>query len=575
MKHSIYQIPKCALACSALLLATLAASAQTTNYMIYNFNTDQVTGIWGNWFGGDFVDVSWDNTVDATPGNPTPGSMKVDLDINDDQYVLNDGLPAAHLGYSLNMVTTFSNLSFDILFSTNSAIRTNVVGVGTNGSTGVGSLDYGYMRVGASDPGGSWDQDWFYFFAIPATNGAGQPNTNWTHISIPIVGNGGLLSQQPLLDTIDSLLFGIDGNNYNNNVLSGPQTYWVDNIQFIGPVGGNPLPPPVLTAAKATPALRLFGGSGGQYSRSQLTTIDESQSWIDNGGPVSYSFTLLNDPTNPGNLDCHIFFLPLNWFNGEPISGNHDMDYHILNTLWLRVQSGTGTPTCTADISWKTNHGYFNPNHTDLLITNPTAVGTWTITFNNNSSGTVTAPGASPVPFTLSDPNIEDDFGGGMILSFGNQCNGSSANEGVPNDWAKMSVTGLLNGGFNENDDWTTETSIDPTVWDISNSNTTNSVVLVTADDVLWIEATTPIQQSLQLEVAPTLNKNGPAWQLPEFYNSFAGGTLTNLPVSSIQGSTNWTLVPSECFPTVNGQVGGTPSTTAYFQMASPGPAVQ
>jgi hypothetical protein len=39
------------------------------------------------------------------------------------------------------------------------------------------------MRVGSSK---NYDQDWFYYFAIPATNGLGQPNTNWVHVSIPL-----------------------------------------------------------------------------------------------------------------------------------------------------------------------------------------------------------------------------------------------------------------------------------------------------------------------------------------------------------------------------------------------------
>jgi hypothetical protein len=545
------------LATLALATFSMSGQAQTTNFMVYNFDTDQVSGVWANWFGGYFQSATWDSTVDAG-SNPSSGSMQVNLNCSgSDQYVLWDNLTP---GYSADMVTTFTNLSFDIRYDASSAVRTNA-GTG-DGSTGVGSLDYGYMQVGASK---SWDQEWYYYFAVPATNGLGQPNTNWTHISIPI-NQQTVLNQYPQLATITDVLIGIDGANYGNSGLVGSQTYWVDNVQFIGPTEVIIPPPPVMGIKKATPALRLFGGSGGVYSRSQLTTVDQNQSWIGVPAyPVSYSFTLLNDSTDPGDLDTHIFFLPLNFFNGTGTANTHDMDYYVLNELWLRVRSGVGTSTCVADISWKTNAGFSNPNHTELQITNATAVGTWTLTFNSANSGTLTAPGASPVPFTISDPNVEANFGGPMILSFGIQNNGVSANAGVPTDWASISVSGVA--GFNETNDFTKETGLDSAVWDTSNSNTRFSVVLVSTNTPYWITWTTP-SSGYGLSVAPALT--GP-WKLPEFYNSYADGT--NVPNQALQGTLNWALIPSSCLPTVDGTAGGAPSPNAFFLLSSPPPA--
>jgi len=312
--------------------------------------------------------------------------------------------------------------------------------------------------------------------------------------------------------------------------------------------------------------LRLFGGSGGQYSRSQLTTIDQNQSWIGvSSYPVSYSFTMSSVPTTPGNLDMHIFFLPLAFFNGEQLNNNHDMDYHVLNELWLRIQGGTGSDVCTADVSWKTNAGYANPNHTDLTISNPKAVGTWTLTFLNPTNGTLTAPGASPVPFTFSDVNAVNDFGGSMILSFGNQCNGNGANQGVPNDWSKISVTGV--NGLNENDDFTKETAIDPTVWDISNSNTKFSVVLVTTNSPYWVTWTTPYTG---YGLGVSTNVSAGPWKLPEYYNSYGDGDT--VPNQATQGTVNWSLIPSSCLPTVDGQPqsGQATSPDAFFRLVSP-----
>jgi hypothetical protein len=558
---STKKILMAAFAALALAASNLTSQAQT-NFVVYNFDTDQVFGIWGDFFGGIFQGCSWDSTQDAG-GNPSSGSMKVNLLCSGgDQYVLWDGPSGS--GYTADITTTFTNLSFDIRYDISSAIRTNTSPAGADGSAGVGTLDFGDMRVGSSK---GYDQDWFYYFAIPATNGLGQPNTNWTHISIPV----NLPALPAELAQITDVLFGMDGANYGNHPLVGAQTYWIDNIKFTGPTGGIVPPPPHMQILKTTPALRLFGGSGGQYSRSQLTTIDQNQSWIGVASyPVSYSFTLLSVPTTPGNLDMHIFFLPLATFNGESLVNNHDMDYHVLNELWLRIQGGTGSDACTADISWKTNAGYANPNHTDLTINNPKAVGTWTLTFNSASSGTLTAPGASPAPFTISDPNVVADFGNQMILSFGNQCNGNGANQGVPNDWAKISVSGVV--GLNETNDFTQNTNIDSTVWDTSNSNTPFSVVLVTTNASYWVTWTVPYT-GFGLGVATNLT--GP-WKLPEYYNNYYGDGFTNsVPVQATQNTTNWSLIPKNSLPTVDGlpQTGQALSKNAFFRLSSPLPA--
>jgi hypothetical protein len=58
------------LATLALGMFSASSQAQTTNFMVYNFDTDQVSGIWGNWFGGVYQSAIWDSTVDAD-NNPS------------------------------------------------------------------------------------------------------------------------------------------------------------------------------------------------------------------------------------------------------------------------------------------------------------------------------------------------------------------------------------------------------------------------------------------------------------------------------------------------------------------------
>jgi hypothetical protein len=547
------------LAALALALSSVPIQAQTTNFMVYNFDTVDQLDSWGNFFGSYFVSALWDPSTDSS-NNLSSGSMQIVLNCTptgNRQYVAWDNISP---GYSADMVGTFTNLSFDIRYDISSAVRINA-GSG-DGSTGPGSMDFGYMRIGSSK---GYDQDWFYYFAVPATNGLGQPNTNWNHISIPI-NQQTVLNHYGELATITDILIGMDGANWSNSGLIGSQTYWVDNIQFIGPAGGILAPKPTLSIQKTTPALRLFGGSG-DYARSQITSIDTSQSWLGGTYPVTYSFTLLNNQTNPGNLDTHIMFLPLNFFNGTAYTNTHDMDYYVLNELWLRLQTFAGSNTVVADISWKTNGAFSNPNHTDLQITNATRIGTWTLTFTGDSTGTLTAPGASPVPFTISDPNVVADFGNPLILNIGLQNNGTPANAGIQDDWTKLSISGVA--GLNLTNDFTKEDSLDTTnIWDVSNSNNRSTVVLVPTNAPYWVKWTSP-DNGWTLGVSSSLK--GP-WKLPEFFNNYADGT-NSVPNQALQGNLVWALMPSSCLPTANGAPGGALAPNAFFRLSSPAPA--
>ena len=85
---------------------------------------------------------------------------------------------------------------------------------------------------------------------------------------------------------------------------------------------------------KATPALRIFAGSGTDvYGREQLATIDQNQSWVGGTYPVSYSFTLLSFPTVPDGsvFRFHIFLVPTNNYDTHTSTisfhGNEYVEY--------------------------------------------------------------------------------------------------------------------------------------------------------------------------------------------------------------------------------------------------------
>jgi len=520
---------------AGLLVAIALASAsslqaQITNLTLYNFDTNQVTtspylngGGWGNWFGGVFQSVTWDASNDAS-NNVASGALQLNLNFpGGDQYVLWDGASPNYAPLDLN---TWTNISFDIRYDETSGIRTNTSPAGQNGSLGVGSLDFGYMRMGSRSPG--FAQDWIYYFAISATNGAGQPNTNWTHISVDLRQVAQNFSD--LSAGLVNLIFGIDGNAYGNAPLHGPQTIWIDNIKLTGAI---PHPaPPTMSIVKATPpALWMFGGSG-QYGRSQVALRDTSATWINATFPVTYAFTILDNATSPGALQTGIQFI-----GGNPGDASF-WDYGANNVLWLRVVSGTGTNTAAvADVSWKTNAPGSNPDQHNiaLRITNSVLAGTWALTFLSNTNGTLTAPGAAPAPFSIALDDIDAQalFNAPIQVRFGHENFGNPANGGVPHYWANILVTNVASGQTLY-EDFTKEgtNQLDSTIWNLNTSDGVGVVNLVPTNAPYWIKWTLPDSGFSLI--------NGPSLLTVSNWDSVTATT----PIA--QGGVRWQLVPGE-----------------------------
>ena len=255
---------------------------------------------------------------------------------------------------------------------------------------------------------------------------------------------------------------------------------------------------------------------------------------------------------------------------GPAYTGNPGADYGNTNCLWLQILSD-GAGGYTADVAWKTNAVNANPNdgtvgHTVLSIASAhSPAGTWTLTFSNATTGSLTAPGVGTTGFTIADPKVAADFGNPCVLVVGNQPNGVSAAEGLPSDYASISVTGVA--GIKENDNFTTAPSISP-YWDLSNCDNTNTLALVTTNYPYWVKWTLP-DTGFGLAVSPTVS-SGP-WYLPEFYNGYF-----DVPTPMALGKLTWYLVPSDCLPLPI--VGGTPQIgqphlpNAFFRLSNPPP---
>ncbi len=331
---------------------------------------------------------------------------------------------------------------------------------------------------------------------------------------------------------------------------------------------------PILAIQTATPGLRMFAGPGSVSARVEFATSSGYDvNWMSatGGGPVSYSFTILDSGAETNYFQTQLFLVPINQIPGGPAGpdayNNRYADWQATNMLWLQILGTNGGPTVTANISWKTNDPNAGPNNVALRITNSTIVGTWTLAFTSPSQGTLTAPGAPPVAFTIADANVATDFAGPVTAYFGVQANAASA-EGSYLDYAQISISGVA-GGLSE--DFLTDApgNFNPNgYWTINPTSAAASIIPVTADDALWV-TWSPVYPGFGLGVSPTLppptTGSYVGWVDPLDYDPY------DPPIINPEGAAMWALIPLECLPSSD-QVDFPGATSDFFTLVNPAP---
>jgi hypothetical protein len=546
---------KWALAAGALPFVLSVSPAQVP-VLINAFDTSaEVTddahggaNAWGNWYGTAFYQVLWDAS-DAS-NNPSSGSLKIEAYYPDaglsgsccgSQFLAQNGyngiVPPLIGNGGPPSAALATNVEFDLRFEPDSLYVTNAnnwptIEVGTRG------LDY--------------TADTFGTVTLP------HSQTNWVHVAIPIAANSAWTN-------IPNVFFKYWTASISNSWLR----LYIDNVKFT--TAAVPIVPPTMSIQKPTKALRVFAGSSANtYDREHLTAVDTNQSWVGGSYPVSYSFNLLNFPVTPTNQTAifryHIFLIPLNYAGGNSIRNNEYLEYQALNNLWLNISALSDlTPgQVQAEVAWKTNLPNANPDQIALRITNATAVGTWTLKFTSASAGTLTPPGGSPVAFSIP-ADAAAQFANPLLAQFGVQPD-SGWGEGQYTDVASIQTAGVASPGVAISTDFTTATSIDTNIWDVSNSAQPSSLVLVDSSAAWWVYWTYPDYSSV-LGTKPDLSSTIP-WKTPQYYTG-----STNSLFKDKMGNNVWSLVPSAGLPTVDGLSNGVRSANAFFRITYPGPA--
>jgi hypothetical protein len=208
-----------------------------------------------------------------------------------------------------------------------------------------------------------------------------------------------------------------------------------------------------------------------------------------------------------------------------------------------------------------------------LLVTNPTIIGTWTVTFNSASTGTLTPPGGSASPFTINDPTIATDFQNPVVWEFGMQPDGitgnASANNGGFVDITHAQTIGV-NTGVPVNSDFTTG-SINTNVWLTSSVSVANGVGIVPVNAAVtpwWVTWTTP-DLGFGLATKAYVGNLAIGWKTPNYYANYpANGPTPN----NYGGIFQWELIPTNALPSVDGTSNGVKSASAFFLLQRPAP---
>ena len=376
----IHSFPRFArsLALSAAFVALASTQAQTPDFIVNNFDSEVEAAAWTRWWGAALQTYEFDSSVDAN-SNANSGALKATIEFDvaahggDNQFALVGGFPenATIDG------TQYKNLTFDLRWDSASPTR----------ATGdFGFLEPGFRRL-------DFSQLWLRGMSVPATNG-------WIRVSLPI--SAAAVGVDQLSGIVLKMWSGDAATGF-----TGPATFWIDNVRLEGREDTT-IPSPTLSIQKADPGLRVFASGSGQYQRQNIRTVEPAHSWIGAASPVTYSFTIADYPAATNNgFQTHLFLVP-----GSGIANfEASPDWNQPNVVFFELQN-SAAGRANATFRYKTNlpNGnsmYYNANPDNGAVGALASIGTedirgtWSLTFSNDTSVTITTPSGSSTNFAL------------------------------------------------------------------------------------------------------------------------------------------------------------------------------
>lgn len=364
---------------ASLALATVVISAGTASAaqnLVYPFN-DASQASFSRWWGAAAQTYEFDATTDAA-NDPLSGSQKITVAFDlathggDNQF-------AAQFITSTFDGTVYTNMVFDVRFATSSPQQGGTYG---NLEFGLAPTDFSQIQLGTvAIPGGT---------------------EGWTRVQARIDPATAKLA------TLRGFWFKIWSGGGNG--MTGTSTIWIDNVTLNANTNVAPPPPPTVAITRANPGLRIFASqAGAQYQRQNVYTRNGTgYSWVGTGVPVTYALTVADYPSGANNgFQSHLMLVP---GSGLP-DWESSPDWNEPNLIFLDIGNGADG-TGYASLRYKTNLPNGNtmvynanpdngPVGTIASVGSPTPNGTWSITFNNDTDVTLTAPNGATAAASL------------------------------------------------------------------------------------------------------------------------------------------------------------------------------
>lgn len=460
----------------------------------------------------------------------------------------------ATTGQNTNAAQRDYTLKFDI----------KVEGDGINNLGGfIGPIVYVF---GHGSAGGYWSGEYYGNGAQTNINAGWFPaaGSGWSHVDMPL-GTFGTANAAALNPQSVAFSFGIGA--YMAGLTSiNQQEIHIANVQIAMNTTPPVIPPPTMDFVKAKPGLRIFAQDfTAPWNQEGFGTVNLNQSWIGvatPANPVSYAIKIGSFDT-VNNYALYAQFVQ----NGNP--GDPYGVYNGTNAfVWTIQKTGAGFVT---RVDWKTNAPAAGQNNVALAPVTTTSLdgrGTWTLTFTNDTDGTITAPDGTTASFNLpNDPAWAAAFANPLIIDFGTAPN-NTAGYGEYIDINSLAISNVVDG--TQFDDFTQDDALNTSLWNrgFSFNNNPPSVILVSTNTPWWVNWSIP-DDNFGLGTKASLGGDIP-WFTPNYYGSGTGATITT--PTTMGGARKWTLIHKDCLPTTDGNVGGPAAAAAFFSLQKPAP---
>lgn len=474
----------------AVAMVSLPDSLTAAENIYYRFD-DAGSATFTRWWGAAVQTYEFDASSDSS-NNAASGSQKITAVFNLASYGGDNQFAAQYNPGSVNG-TDYTNFTFDVRFDPSSPVRAE----GDFGALEYGLIpsDFSQIQLGTA--------------VIPAGT------TGWTRIQARVN------PATPKIESIRGVWFKIWSGGAGG--LTGTSILWIDNITIYANTNVAPPPPPTIEMTKANQGLKIFASQpGAQYQRQNIYTRGSTgYGWIGATGAVTYAMTLADYPdgTHSG-FQTHLFLVP----GSNLPDWESSPDWNEPNLIFLDI-GNNGTGGGFASFRYKTNLPNGNtmiynanpasgPAGTIASIGSPSPNGTWSITFNNNTDVTLTAPNGSVTNFSLP-AEAAAKFAEPLHVYAGIQPN-QLGNIGQSLTLKRIQITGTTNS-IDEN--FSVPGVLGGTVWNITAGDRTG-LVQVPADGEFWFAWPLP-DTGWTLQWAEDLENN--------FWNDFPYGTSMNI----------------------------------------------